>query len=97
MEPLTKEKLDEVKKFADDFGFKTYIGFEECCARFEVALFSANIYVTYEPVKLECSEHRNVGINWTSCEGGWTSIAQTKDFIKFMGYAVQIADKLKED
>jgi hypothetical protein len=100
MEPLTKEKLEEVKKFAESLGFYVSIGFEVRYASFEIALPSANITVLYEINEAVMRTREIIGASvscgWTSCDGGQCSVAQTQDFIKSMGYAVQIAEKLKE-
>lgn len=106
MEPLSKEKLEEVKKFAESLGFTELIFDENKQAFFAVSLPSASISVSYK-VKVgygplpDRKERGYVTIGWNSeadaedDENEW-SIAQTKDFIKFMGYAVEIAEKLKE-
>ena len=96
MEPLKIEQLGKVKKFANDLGFNSYVNTSGEHAYFEIALPCANITVYYEAKGL--TEHQaTVGIGWTSCDGGQVSIAQTQDFIKFMGYAVKIAEKLREN
>lgn len=95
MEQKTIEQLEEVKKFAESLGFKAYVRPSGDYANFEVAIPSARITVFYEigvPFLNRCS----ASIWWTSCDGGQVSIAQTQDFVKFMNYAVQIAEKLKE-
>jgi hypothetical protein len=102
MKPLTKEKLEEVKKFADDIGFKGCIKESGESAFFEVGLPSANITVYYETevgywLSPDLTVRGHVTIGWSSCDGGQVSVSQTQDFIKFMGYAVKIANKLKEE
>lgn len=98
MEPLKLEQLENVKKFANDLGFSGYVRNSGEYAFFEMGMPSANISVYYEVVltKGSNSMHARVSIGWSSCDGGQVSVAQTQDFIKFMGYAVQIAEKLKE-
>ena len=95
MKELTPEQLEEVKKFAESLGFKVYIRPSGNYANFEVSLPSAIITVFYE-FGMPIPDKYSVSIGWTSCDGGQASVAQTQDFIKFMGYAVQIAEKLKE-
>ena len=95
MELLTIEQLENVKKFANDLGFNSYIRTSGEYAFFEIGIPSAIITVYYE-VGTPIEGHAFVSIGWSSCDGGQVSVSQTKDFIKFMGYAVQIANKLKE-
>jgi hypothetical protein len=96
---LDKQKLEEIKKFAEDFGFKSYIGESEDIAYFVVALPSADITVFCETVECRAGntemKRASVSIGWSSCDGGQCSTAQTEDFIKYMGYALVIAKKLK--
>jgi len=94
MEKLTIEQLNEVKKFASDLGFNGYVRSSGEYAYFEIGLPSARITIYYEVAPT--GQRRNVSIGWTSCDGGSVSIPQASDFIKFMGYAVSIAEKLKE-
>ena len=98
MEPLKIEQLENVKKFANDLGFDGHIRTSGEYAYYEIGIPSARITVYYEVVFMNGSNALNaqISIGWSSCDGGQVSIAQTKDFIKFMGYAVQIAEKLKE-
>jgi hypothetical protein len=98
MEPLKIEQLENVKKFAEDIGFNGYIRDSGGYAFFEMGMPTANISVYYEVVLMKGANalHAQVSIGWSSADGGQVSIQQTKDFIKFMGYAVQIAEKLKE-
>lgn len=95
MAQKTIEQLEEVKKFAEILGFKVYIRPSGNYANFEVPLPCARITVFYE-FGIPIPDKYSVSIGWTSCDGGQVSIAQTQDFIKFMGYAVTIAEKLKE-
>lgn len=95
MEPRTIDQLNIVKKFANEIGFNSYIRSSGEYAYFEVALPSATITVYYE-IGVVSEGQATVSVDWTSCDGGQTSVAQTNDFIKFLGYAVQIAEKLKE-
>lgn len=98
MEPLNIEQLENVKKFAENLGFNGYIRTSGEYAYFEIGIPSATITVYYEAtlVKGANAVHGVVSIGWSSADGGQVSTAQTKDFIKFMSYAVQIAEKLKE-
>ena len=94
MEKLTIGKLMEVKKFAENLGFNGYVRSTGEYAYFEIGLPSARITIYYEVAPM--GQRRNISIGWTSCDGGSVSIPQANDFIKFMGYAVSIAEKLKE-
>ena len=98
MELLTIEQLENVKKFANDLGFNGYIRNSGEYAYFEIGIPSARITVYYEVTLMRGANalQAQASIGWSSCDGGQVSIAQTQDFIKFLGYAVQIAEKLKE-
>ncbi|MDD4588922.1 MAG: hypothetical protein PHG06_00635 [Parabacteroides sp.] len=98
MEPLTIEQLRKVMRYANDLGFNDYVRNDGEYAYFEIGIPSARITVYYEVtlVKGANAVHGEVSVGWSSCDGGQVSVAQTNDFIKFMGYAVQIAEKLKE-
>jgi hypothetical protein len=95
MEPLNIEQLENVKKFAENIGFNSYIRKNGEYAYFEIGIPSARITVYYE-VTLVKGTNAVHGVVSIECDCGRASIAQTNDFIKFMGYAVQIAEKLKE-
>jgi hypothetical protein len=93
MEPKTLEQLEKVNEFAEDFGFKGYIRNSGEYSFFEIGIPSARITVYYEIMNVGSA---SVSIGWTSADCGQQSIAATNDFLKFMGYAVKIAEKLKE-
>jgi hypothetical protein len=95
MEPLTKEKLEEVKKFAESLGFECYVhdgtetAFYRSPDRYVEVFYNQRIIFKPDGAKIGYE----IVINWGSKSVG---IEETKQFLQQMGYAVQIAEKLKE-
>jgi len=107
MEPLTKEKLEEVKTFAENLGFKVLISESGSCACFDTFLSNVNISVDYTtrvdyapfPELKRIAEVKiyfNIDEDEKSDKIEYLSIDETTEFIKYMGYAVEIAERLKE-